>query len=413
MTVSNATVSNATVPNAAVLSATAPDTAAQRPRVLCVDDEPSMLAALGRTLRTHYDVVTAAGPEAALARLAAEPPFAVVVSDLRMPGTDGAALLARVKALAPDTVRVLLTGEGDLGGAIAAVNEGQIFRFLVKPCAPPTLLGALGAAVEQHRLLTAERVLLEQTVHGCIKALTDLLAIAQPASFGRATRLKRLVEALAVELDVPDRWQAEVAALLSQVGYVVVPSEMAERMHRGERLTLAEQGLVRRLPRLAEQLVASIPRMEPVRAILLHQHAPYASEGPPVPIGARLLRIAQDFDELEARGMTAASALDLLERREGRYDPAVLDAMRRVRGVQERRSVVDEMRLAEVRPGMIFATDVVGANGLLLVARGQEVTPSLLERVRSSWRDFAAITRVSMITGATADATAPTLCRSA
>jgi response regulator RpfG family c-di-GMP phosphodiesterase len=381
--------------------------------VLCVDDEPSMLAALGRTLRTHYDVVTAAGPEAALARLAAEPPFAVVVSDLRMPGTDGAALLARVKALAPDTVRVLLTGEGDLGGAIAAVNEGQIFRFLVKPCAPPTLLGALGAAVEQHRLLTAERVLLEQTVHGCIKALTDLLAIAQPASFGRATRLKRLVEALAVELDVPDRWQAEVAALLSQVGYVVVPSEMAERMHRGERLTLAEQGLVRRLPRLAEQLVASIPRMEPVRAILLHQHAPYASEGPPVPIGARLLRIAQDFDELEARGMTAASALDLLERREGRYDPAVLDAMRRVRGVQERRSVVDEMRLAEVRPGMIFATDVVGANGLLLVARGQEVTPSLLERVRSSWRDFAAITRVSMITGATADATAPTLCRSA
>jgi response regulator RpfG family c-di-GMP phosphodiesterase len=413
MTVSNATVSNATVPNAAALSATAPDTAAQRPRVLCVDDEPSMLAALGRTLRTHYDVVTAAGPEAALARLAAEPPFAVVVSDLRMPGTDGAALLARVKALAPDTVRVLLTGEGDLGGAIAAVNEGQIFRFLVKPCAPPTLLGALGAAVEQHRLLTAERVLLEQTVHGCIKALTDLLAIAQPASFGRATRLKRLVEALAVELDVPDRWQAEVAALLSQVGYVVVPSEMAERMHRGERLTLAEQGLVRRLPRLAEQLVASIPRMEPVRAILLHQHAPYASEGPPVPIGARLLRIAQDFDELEARGMTAASALDLLERREGRYDPAVLDAMRRVRGVQERRSVVDEMRLAEVRPGMIFATDVVGANGLLLVARGQEVTPSLLERVRSSWRDFAAITRVSMITGATADATAPTLCRSA
>ena len=71
--------------------------------------------------------------------------------------------------------------------------------------------------------------------------------------------------------------------------------------------------------------------------------------------------------------------------------------MRRVRGVQERRSGVDEMRLAEVRPGKIFATDVVGANGLLLVARGQEVTPSLLERVRSSWRDFAAITRVSTV----------------
>jgi response regulator RpfG family c-di-GMP phosphodiesterase len=397
-----------TVPNA-----TAPDTTAttaERPRVLCVDDEPSMLAALGRTLRAHYDVVTAAGPDAALARLAADRPFAVVVSDLRMPGTDGAALLARVRALAPDTVRVLLTGEGDLGGAIAAVNEGQIFRFLVKPCAPPTLLGALGAAVEQHRLVTAERVLLEQTVHGCIKALTDLLAIAQPASFGRATRLKRLVEALAVELDVPDRWQAEVAALLSQVGYVVVPSEMAERVHRGERLTLAEQSLVRRLPGLAEQLVASIPRMEPVRAILLHQHAPYAADGPPVPVGARLLRIAQDFDALEARGMSASNALDTLEHRAGLYDPAVLGALRRVCGVeQQQQAIVEEMCLADVRVGMIFATDVIGTNDLLLVARGQEVTPSLIERVRSSWREFAARARVSMITGNAA----PTLRRSA
>jgi response regulator RpfG family c-di-GMP phosphodiesterase len=357
-----------------------------------------MLAALNRTLRARYDVVTAEGATAALDRLTSEPSFAVVVSDLRMPGTDGVALLARVRQRSPDTVRVLLTGQADVSGAISAVNEGQIFRFLVKPCAPSTLLAALSASVEQHRLITTERVLLEQTVHGCVKALTDLLAIAQPASFGRATRMKRLVESLAVALEVPDRWQVEVAALLSQVGYIVVPTELAQRVHRGERLTHSEQDLVTRLPQLAEQLVASIPRMEGVRAILLRQHAPYPAGVEAVPIGARLLRVAHDFDELEARGMTAALALDVLERRAGAYDPAVLDALRCVHGVEEQRAVVEEMRLADVRVGMIFATDVVGANGLLLVARGQEVTPSLLERVRSSWRGFAAVARVNMIT---------------
>ena len=186
-------------------------------RILCVDDQPNVLAALERTLRERHDVVTAVGAAAGLTRLERAGPFADVVSGLSMPGMDGVAFLGRVRQRAPETVRVLLTGQADVTGAMAAVNEGQIFRFLLKPCAPDALGKALSAAVEQHRLVTAERVLLEQTLHGCIKALTDLLAIAQPASFGRASRLKRLVERLAVELGVPDRWQVEIAALRSQV----------------------------------------------------------------------------------------------------------------------------------------------------------------------------------------------------
>jgi response regulator RpfG family c-di-GMP phosphodiesterase len=384
----------------------------RRPRVLCVDDEPNVLAGLGRVLRARYEVVTAESAAAGLARLRDGEPFEVVVSDLRMPTMHGIAFLTRVRQVAPDTVRVLLTGDADLLGAIAAVNEGQVFRFLLKPCAPDALLMALGTAVEQHRLVTAERVLLEETVHGCIKALTDLLAIVQPASFGRATRLKRHVEALAVALGVPDRWQVEIAALLSQVGYIVLPAEVAERVQRGSRLTSAEQELVARLPRLAEQLIASIPRLDAVRGILLHQDVPFeggASTGAAVPVGARLLKVAQDFDALEARGMPAALALDALERRSGLYDPAVLAAMRRVCGVGELTAVVEEMRLADVRHGMIFATDVTSPRGLLLVARGQEVTASLYERIWSSWYAFATNLQVSMIVnGAVLPPAAPT-----
>jgi response regulator RpfG family c-di-GMP phosphodiesterase len=372
----------------------------ERARVLCVDDEPNILASLRRTLRFHYEVVTADNAETALALLERGLPFAVVISDLRMPGTDGVALLRKVKERAPDTVRVLLTGDADLNGAIAAVNEGQLFRFLVKPCAPAALLNALQAATELYRLITAERVLLEQTLQGSIKALTDLLAIVQPASFGRATRIKRIVESLALELKLADRWQVEIAALLSQVGFIVVPPETAERIHAGVGLTRAEQELVGRLPRLAEGLISSIPRLESVCAILKHQgddYTPEDSSRSAIPIGARVLRVAQDFDTLESHGMTGAGAFEALERRPDVYDPAVLGALGRVVGFGRPTEYTERMRLSDVQVGMIFATDVVAPNGLLLVARGQEVSANLRERIRNSWYGFAMDLRVRMI----------------
>ena len=129
---------------------------APRARVLCVDDEPNVLAALSRTLQPFHDVVTATGAAAAIARLERGEAFHVVVSDLKMPEMDGVAFFGRVRQLSPDSVRVLLTGNADLSGAIAAVNEGQVFRFLVKPCASDALLRALAAAVEQqHRVIGA------------------------------------------------------------------------------------------------------------------------------------------------------------------------------------------------------------------------------------------------------------------
>jgi DNA-binding NtrC family response regulator len=127
------------------------------PRILCVDDESRVLQGLQRLLYKDYDVVTAAGFEAAIACLDPGQPFAVVMSDMRMPGMSGAALLAEMKRRVPDTVRLLLSGEGDLGPTTVAANEGHIFRFLTKPCPPDTLLRALADAVNQYRLNTSEK----------------------------------------------------------------------------------------------------------------------------------------------------------------------------------------------------------------------------------------------------------------
>src|SRR5579862_6564126 len=192
--------------------------AKQTVKVLCVDDEPNVLEGLGLHLRRRYTLLTATSGGEALAVLRQNPDTAVVVSDMRMPAMNGAAFLHQARQVAPDAVRMLLTGQTDLDSAINAVNQGQIFRFLTKPCPTIALIVAIEAAAEQHRLITAERVLLEQTLHGSIGALTDILALTSPLSFGRAIRIKQLVSELAAVLHAPERWQVEVAAMLSQIG---------------------------------------------------------------------------------------------------------------------------------------------------------------------------------------------------
>src|SRR5205823_11426086 len=128
-------------------------------------------------LRRRFDVASATSGADGLAALEkATGAVAVVISDMRMPAMNGAAFLAQVRQRWPDTVRMLLTGQSEIEAAIAAVNEGQIFRFLSKPCPADQLLAAVMAAVAQHDLITAERVLLEQTLHGSIKTLTEILS---------------------------------------------------------------------------------------------------------------------------------------------------------------------------------------------------------------------------------------------
>ena len=357
--------------------------AGARPPILCIDDEPNVLEALVRTLRRHFAVATAPSGETGLETIARDGPFAVVVCDMRMPGMDGATLLRRARETAPDTVRVLLTGHADLDAAIAAVNEASIFRFLCKPCAPDVLLPALQAAAEQHRLVTAERVLLQETLQGSIKMLTDALALANPLAFGRATRAKQLVSRVTAHVGAKDGWAVEVAAMLSQVGCVTLPALTVEKIYHGRPLDAHEQAMADRLPSLAVQLLANIPRLEPVREIILHHDKRCDGRAARLPWGSRLLKIVLDWDTLEAQGVAGQIALQTLRSRKGWYDPELLQVLAEVLGASAGEFEVREMPLRAVRRGMVFADDVATRTGVVLIARGQEVTASLLERVRN------------------------------
>jgi HD-GYP domain-containing protein (c-di-GMP phosphodiesterase class II) len=297
---------------------------------------------------------------------------------------------------------VLLTGQAEMDAAIAAVNEGQIFRFLTKPCPSERLIEAVAAAGEQNRLLLAERVLLEQTLQGSIKTLTDILSLNNPLAFGRAARVKQHVTALAERAGVKERWPIEVAAMLAPIGTVTLPPEVVEKLYQGGALTSAEEAMVKRVPAVTEQLLANIPRLEPVREILLYQHARFDGEGgtrkgADLPIGSRLLKLVTDFDVLETQGTRRALALDTLRSRRGWYDPELLAAINALLGSAEQQVVVEEVSLSGLVPGMCFAEDVRSREGALLIARGHEVTPSLIERIRNFSRNVGVREPLKMI----------------
>ena len=359
-------------------------------KILCVDDEVNVLQAYQRQLRRQFHIETALGAQEALHKLAAEGPYAVVVSDMQMPGMDGIRLLATVRQRAPDTVRIMLTGVADLHTAISAVNESNIFRFLTKPCSPDDLRQALTAGIEQHLLITAEKELLGKTLRGSIRVLNDVLSLANPTAFGHAARVRRLVGQLGKRLNVEKPWEYEVAAMLSQIGCVTIPPDTLEKVYHRQQLSPEETQMMESHPAVGRDLVANIPRLEGIVQIIAYQQKRFDGTGVPadavagkdIPLGARILKIALDYDAAKWGGFADIDAMTELGGHPEWYDPDVFAALQEVVGVEEsleRRQVL----LKELVPGMSLVADVITSEGMVVVAKGQEVSTSLCERLRN------------------------------
>ena len=360
-------------------------------RILCVDDEENILKAIQRSLRKKFDIYTASSGKEGLEILRNEEPFQVVVSDMRMPEMNGAVFLKAVRQEFPDTVRLLLTGFADMETVVSAINEGNIFRFIAKPCQASVLLDAFNDAVRQHQLITSEKVLLEQTLRGSIHALTEVLSMSNPAAFGRGSRIRQLATILAAQLKVADPWQLEVAAMLSQIGSITLPEETIMKMYRDDQLTTAEQAMVARLPVMTRNVLGGIPRLEGVLEILDFQTKNFDGTGLPesllagedIPLGARILKVVVRCEEAQSRGESPGRIIDSLKAVQGCYDPAIIKAFQKVAEKGDGKETARGVALHDLRTGMVFTEDVKSKTGILLVAGGQEVTVSLLERIQN------------------------------
>jgi CheY-like chemotaxis protein len=356
-----------------------------KPQILCVDDEPRVVEGLKLVLRKDYEVHIASSPEEALQKLRDLRDLAVVISDMRMPRMDGASFLHEMLVHRPDATRILLTGQADRDEAIRAVNHAQIFRFLTKPCPPDQLKVAIDAGVVQHRLVNAERAVLQETLLGCIQALMEVLAIANPVAFGRASGIKRRAMELAARLGTPDFWQLEAAALLSQLGYAALPAALVEKVYHAQRLTAEEQAKVDAVPDMANKLLEHIPRLEPVIQILTAlkwSDVQVAALGNgTIGLGTRILCLILEYDALFAQGMTHDTVCDHLCARTTRFGPKLISQLDACIVTANSREQSLEIPLGSVSPGMVLLQELRMASGQLIVPSGFEVTKTFLDRI--------------------------------
>ena len=342
-------------------------------KVLLVDDEPNILQGFKRHLRKSHDIETAVGGAEALEVIGKKGPFAVVVSDMQMPEMSGVELLSRVREIREQTVRIMLTGNADQSTAVAAVNEGNIFRFLNKPCPPEQLAQVLDAALEQHRLITAEEELLNKTLSGSVKMLTQILSMVMPEAFGLSQEARSLARSIAGKIGIGPLWQVEMAAMLMRVGCASLPADVLKSYLQGATLTDQQKQLVEDTPKLGHDLLSSIPRLQGVAKFILALHDPPED---PTPIASRILRTIDDFQRFRNRTNEAGAIGQLKESSD--YDPSVLEALAELLAEA---GETKELKVIQLDEGMIIEADILDLNGRVLVAKGTEVHEALTQKL--------------------------------
>jgi len=356
-------------------------------KILLVDDDPNILQGFKRQLRKQFQIETAIGGKEGLEVVVKKGPFAVIVSDMQMPEMDGIQFLNTVRQLAPESVRMMLTGNADQQTASNAVNEGSIFRFLTKPCSPEAFTKALEAGIEQYRLVTAERELLSKTLSGSVSVLTEVLSLVNPAAFGQTTSIRRLVRQMCQELQVSNAWEIEIAAMLCQVGCVTVPETTLAKLSNGASLSAEELRTYQGHPQAGYNLISKIPRLKGSAEIIAYQQKCFDGSGTPddgkkgeqIPYGSRILKLVIDVVQLISTEKTTEISLGVIRDRAGWYDPSLIDALAAVLGIKY---LVNSVTIDHLEEGMVLDEHVLSRQGDVLLASGQDVTLSMRERLK-------------------------------
>ncbi|QGY38661.1 response regulator [Pseudodesulfovibrio cashew] len=357
-------------------------------KILLVDDEPNVLSGLRRQLRDKYEISMATDPVEALESLDKKHPFAVVISDYRMPKLNGVEFLQKVREHSPDTTRLMLTGYADLESAISAVNDGNVFRFLTKPCDRETLRKNVEEAVSQFELLTLKKDLLEKTLKGSVELLSEITSMVNPKAGEQINRVRRYVRYLAGKMGVTDLWRYDIATMLSQLGTLILPPGTMDAVFAGEELTPEQEQIFEMHPFIAQNLLSKLPRMSSIGDMIAYQLKGFDGSGTPrdavkedqIPLGGRVLRLALDYDLALQTRENPQQAFLSLEHNAEFYDPELLYYLEGMLGV-EARYEIRTLPLSELTPGMVLHEEVVSDQGALLLRKSIELDKNKIDRI--------------------------------
>jgi response regulator RpfG family c-di-GMP phosphodiesterase len=409
------------------------ESAARPARILCVDDEPNILSSLRRLFRGQgYEVLTAESGAAGIELLGSEN-VDLIISDMRMPEMDGAHFLERARSLCPDSMRLLLTGYADVQLILAAINRGEIYRYITKPWDDTDILLVVRHALER-KALEQERMRLEELTRRqneelkslnadlesrverrtaelgqaneklktsfltSIKVFSNLIETRGGNLAGHSRRVADLARQIALKIGLCTQETQDVfiAGLLHNIGKIGFTDEllsMPVSLMKGDHL-----GLYRKHPVRGEEMLMPLEDLRDAARIIRSQHERFDGEGFPdglsgfnIPVGARILAVASDYNNLQIgalvqRGLRPEEAAPLIVQGSGkRYDPVVVDAFQAV--VCGRSPVIAEalhdeaVSPANLRPGMTVARDLLNRDGSLLLSAGHRLTERLIQQI--------------------------------
>jgi response regulator RpfG family c-di-GMP phosphodiesterase len=404
--------------------------------VLAVDDEPNIVSALRRTLRSKgFTVHTALGGAEGLKVLQSQPVDAII-SDMRMPEMNGAQFLQAARATMPEAVRILLTGYADITSTIEAVNHGEIFRYLSKPWDDDVLLSTLHDGLERKRLarerdallaltrqqneqLQAHAEQLEQRVQertrdlqqatdevkaaherisadfkGTVKMLSGLLERRPGLAGGCARRVAEHVRRAGPRVGLAGEALQDTlyAALLEDLGKVGFAQDWLETplnaLQGRDRVEFMKH------PLHGEGYLMSLPSLRGAGLVLRHLYerwdgkgVPNELEGEAIPLGARVLRAASEYERLRAgvierRSFSHEDACNWLKNGSGtRFDPAVARALIEVLAEAAESAPERAMTVADLQPGMVLAQDLTAGSGVLLLSKEHRLDEAMIARL--------------------------------
>lgn len=355
-------------------------------KILCVDDEESILRGFQLNLRKDFELHLASDGVEGLEIFEKEGGFALVLSDMRMPRMNGAEMLAEIKKRDHEVSTILLTGHTDFDSAMAAVNDGNVFRMLSKPCPPERLIKVLNDGLEQYDLIRSKRILLDQTLRGAVDALAESLSTAKPLFFGRVQRVRRMANELAMKQDVPNAWRVDVASVFSQLAYLALPENVTEDVYYRRDLSKEVKALLAKFPEDTRNILNKIPGLEEVGEILKSVDVQYRFEEEKedgVRLAASILKVALDFDYYEEQGYNRSIIVSTLKERNKEYDPKVTQSLSDLIVIAEETSTLQEIKIDDIDIGMRLSQELRLDDGFLIAAAGTDVDRQLLKVIRN------------------------------
>ncbi len=359
-------------------------------KILLVYGEGEAVETFLPQLKKHFTVELSRGAEQALNLLEHRGPYAVIAVTGLIGKMDGYEFLTRAWSISPDSVRLIFVKPEGQKEAVKALNEDIIFRFILIPFTNEDLQWNFQAAVAQYHLDTTKRDLLEKTLIGSVSILNEVLSLVNPMAFSRAERLRKYVLHMANRLSLSTRWEFELAALLSQIGCVTLTPEILNKLFAGQEMSAEEQAMFSSHPAVGYSLLSKIPRLGGIARMIRDQQKPLSewkiSDGSfrdnRIFTGAHLIQIAFDFDQMIIQGKTRSEALIDLLKRKDEYFPEFTNALKGIAS-PGKNTITKSVDIISLNEFMILDQNVMTNNGLLLATKGQDVSVSVIERLRN------------------------------